>query len=387
MTRRTVLHLIHTGGAGGAETVVLQLVEHLDPEAWRSVAGVPGEGWLLSQLERTGAEAVIVPNSGPFDVRMLGRLVSVVRSHGVDLIHTHLFGPALYGGVTGRILRVPVVSTIHGAVDLAVAHKWFGMKNRLMRGGRSRFVAVTEALRRELVERLGIPPARIRVITNGVDVDRFAPKPARALREELGWTNGELVVGAVGNVRRPKGYSILLRAAALLRERAPRCRFVVVGDTAGEPELYEHLVAERRDLGLEDRVVFAGFRDDAAAALNNLDVYVMSSTREGLPLAVLQAMAVGLPIVATKCGGPQEILTHERDALLVAAADPEALADGLQRMADDAALRARLGAGALETVRARFALERTATAYEALYRECLGDPNVRRELDGGGPAR
>lgn len=373
MSPRTVLHLIHTGGVGGAETVVEQLVRYGDHESWRTVTGVPGEGWLLSALREAAAEVVVLPSSGPFDGAMLFRLIRILKTRRVDVVHTHLFGPAVYGSVAGRIAGLPVVSTIHGSVDLAAAHRWWGMKKRLLRGPGNRFVAVTEGLRAEVIRELGVSPERTRVIANGIDVSRFVPRPSGVLREELGWSSDNFVIGAVGNVRRPKGYDTLLEAAKLLREECPSCRFVVVGDMDGEPALTHDLLARRRALGLDDMVVFAGFRADVVDVLNNFDIYVMSSTREGLPLAVLQAMAVRLPIVATMCGGPQEVLTHDRNALLVAVRDPRALAEAIRHLVDSGETRERLATTAWETVRARYTVERMVEEYERLYVECLGD--------------
>lgn len=367
MRRHTVLHLIHTGGPGGAETVVRDVVARLDPRVWDSVAVVPYEGWLSTALRSGPASVVTLPHGAHFDAPLLFRLATLVRRRRVELIHTHLFGSALYAGLVARVLGLPVVSTLHGSVDLAAAHAWWDLKRQLLRRPAHQWVAVTRALREEMIRELHIPPTRVRTIVNGIDCRRFAPAPARDLRRELGWTHGELVVGALGNLRRPKGYDILLDAAALLRDRCPSCRFVVVGDTAGEPSLHAELLEKRRTLGLDDRVVFTGFRNDAARLLNNFDVYVSSSVREGLPLAILQAMAARLPIVATRSGGPQEFLVHEATALLVPVRDPRALADAVERLGHEPALRERLAGAACSMVRHRYTLGRMVAAYEDLY--------------------
>lgn len=382
MTKRTVLHLIHTGGAGGAETVVCQLIERLDPATWHSVAGVPAaEGWLWSALQDTHADVAVIPNSGPFDLGMLRRLVSLARARGVDLIHTHLFGPALYGGIAARVLGLPIVSTIHGTVDLSSAQRWGGMKKHLLRRPDHCFVGVTEMIRRQVVEELGVPAARTHLIANGIDVSRFAPARSRRLRAELGWDGDEIIVGALGNVRHPKGYDGLLEVAHRLRGRCERLRFIIVGDVDGEPELYSSLIERRRALGLEDRVVFTGFRKDVPDALNNFDIFVLSSVREGLPLAVLQAMAARLPIVATLSGGPQEVLTDGHDALLVPVQDPDALARGIERLVNDPAERDRLAGAGYRAVHERHTVERMAGAYARLYAERLEGAASRRSSE------
>jgi glycosyltransferase involved in cell wall biosynthesis len=289
----------------------------------------------------------------------------------VDVIHTHLLGPAVYGTLAARIVGQPLVATMHGSVDLSVAEKWWGLKARVLSRRRNRFVAVTESLRAEMAETLSLPLARIRVIANGVDPAQFYPARDYALRGQFGWGESAIVVGSVGNVRRPKGYHDLLEAAALVRDKSPACRFVIVGDTSGEPELYRTLLEHREALGLDEFVAFAGFRDDISRCLNSLDIYVMSSVKEGLPLAILQAMASRLPIVATRSGGPQEILTHNQDALLVSPSDPQALAHAILQLADCTDLRRRLATAAHDLVTSRYTLDQTANEYQEVYSECL----------------
>jgi glycosyltransferase involved in cell wall biosynthesis len=383
MKRHTILHFIHTGGAGGAETVFQQLIHHLDDRAWRSVAVVPAGGWLDDQLRSAPAEVVPLEMGGAFDAALLGQVVRAAGHYDVDLIQTHLLGPAVYGTLAATLLDLPVVSTMHGSIDLASARKWGGVKSRILKRRRNRFVAVTQALLHEMIEGLRVEPSQARVISNGVDLAAFFPNRSRSLRREFGWTGDEILIGAVGNVRYPKAYHHLLEAANLLRHSCPRCRFVILGDTAGEAALYRELLEQRRSLGLEESVVFAGFRDDVNEALNNLDIYVLSSTREGLPLAILQAMAAKLPIVATRCGGPQEVLTHDWDALLVPPGDPRALAEGLATLAHDPALRDRLADAALATATTKYSLSRVAGAYAETYADSLGHQGPRAPQTAG----
>ncbi len=383
MARHTVLQLIHTTDPGGSETLVQELVERLYGKGWRCIVALPADGWLHSALVGSPADVVALSHGARLDAKFVYRLVRLVRGSGVDLIHTHHFGPALYGGSVGRLVGVPVVSTIHGTVDLAWAHRWWNLKLHLLQGPRHRFVAVTEEVRRAVIEDLQVSAERVQVVRNGIDSERFVSAPDRSFRAELGWNSGDLVVGAVGHVRGPKSYETLIDAASILRFRCPECRFVIVGDTTEEPELYRALLVRRRDLKLENRVVFAGFRNDIPRVLNNFDVFVSSSSREGLPLAVLQAMATSLPVVSTRSGGPQEVLTDGRNGVLVPTRDPAALAHAIERLAKDAALRAGLGAAARATVVREYTRERMVRDYERLYLESVA--RGRRSDAGGRP--
>jgi glycosyltransferase involved in cell wall biosynthesis len=156
------------------------------------------------------------------------------------------------------------------------------------------------------------------VVHNGIDTSAYRPAPDIAFRRELGVPGDGILVGALGNVRVPKDYGNLLDAAAILKARSPRYRFAIVGDTQWEPTLYQELLAKHAALGLGDAVIFAGFRPDAPRLLNNFDLYVMSSEREGLPLALAQAMATGLPVVSTRAGGAQELITSGLNGVLAA---------------------------------------------------------------------
>lgn len=377
MGRRTILHLIDTGGPGGAETVFLDLVCRLDRERWRSVAVVPEEDWLAEALRRRGEEPLLVPTRGPFDFGYLRSLIQLVRREGVSLIHTHLFSTSVYGSVVGAVCRVPVVCTFHGQAD-AAGERFRRAKLQILNRSGSRVVFVSESLRRFFLELGGLNPARTEVIYNGIDTEQFAPRADRSFRDEVGVGPDEPLIGAVGNVRESKDYPNFLRAAALLHRRDPRYRFVVVGDSRPSP-LMSEVLALRAELGLESVVTFTGFREDVERVMAALDVFVVSSSAEGFSLTTVQAMAAGLPVVATRCGGPEEILRNGDVGVLVPTRSPEALADAVQRLVDRPAERRRITLAARAEAESRFALTSMVSGYETLYERCLGlRPSARR---------
>jgi glycosyltransferase involved in cell wall biosynthesis len=377
MERKTILHLIDTGGPGGAETVFLDLVCRLDDERWRSVPVIPEEDWLGNALRRRGQEPLLVPTRGSFDVGYLRRLIRLVRQEGVSLIHAHLFSTSVYGSVVGALCRVPVVCTFHGQAD-AASERFRAAKLQILNRGGGRIVFVSESLRRFFLVLGGLNPGRTQVIYNGIDTEQFAPRPDRSFRDELGMRPDEVLIGAVGNVRASKDYPNFLRAAALLRRRDPRYRFVIVGDSRPSP-LMSEVLALRAELGLESAVTFTGFREDVDRVMAALDVFVVSSSAEGFSLTTVQAMAAGLPVVATRCGGPEEILRNGEVGILVPPGSPEALADAIGQVVESPARRERITRAAREEARSRFALESMVSGYEALYERCLGmRPSVRR---------
>jgi glycosyltransferase involved in cell wall biosynthesis len=218
--------------------------------------------------------------------------------------------------------------------------------------------------------------ARTVVVPNGIDARRFADARPSLLRAELGLQADQVLIGAVGNVRPSKAYDVLLHACAALARNGNE-RFVCV--IAGQPTgvLYERLVALHAELELGDRVRFVGFRDDVPALMRSLDIYVSSSSVEGFSLTTIEAMASGVPVVATRSGGPQEIIEDGVDGLLVPVGAPERLADALRELIGDPERRRALATAARDAVTRRYTIDAKLDSYEALY-ERARDERGRR---------
>jgi glycosyltransferase involved in cell wall biosynthesis len=362
-----ILHVIDTGGPGGAETVFLHTSTGLNPGKFRSVCVVSRDGWLTDSLRKRGVTPLVVPASGSFNLSYLRRLARIARDERVDIIAGHLYGSAIYCSLAGRLLGIPVVSVLHGQSDIARSGRFAGMKRLLVRIGTRRLVFVSDRLKMDLAPALHLPESRCIVIPNGVDMEHFSNRRKASLREELRLREGDILVGAVGNIRGPKSYDVLLEAARILRERSPHYRFAIAGEGSGP--LYDSLLALRRQLGVENEVVFLGLRSDVASILRSLDVYVLSSTTEGFSIACVEAMAAGTPVVSTRSGGPEEIIEDGQSGLLVPTQDPRALADAIERIAADPLLSSHLSTQARERVRGRYTLTAMLTAYEGLFQE------------------
>jgi glycosyltransferase involved in cell wall biosynthesis len=379
--RHRILHLIDTGGPGGAETVYHNIVTRLDTARWDRIAAVPLRDWLSSALEGAGVEPVVVSTEGSFDVQYVRRLVSLCRS-GVSLIHAHLLTSAVYGAMAGLLTRVPLVCTFHGSVDVAGPGGLSAAKFRIIRSlGRAHVVFVSESLRRNFLTAFPLNAARTSVIPNGIDTARFRVERDTSLRAELGARDGDILIGGIGNIRPAKGYDVLLRAAALLCHRSQRYRFVVVGQEGGA--LSDELLELHRSLGLGDRVRFVGFRQDIPAVMRNLDLYVSSSTAEGFSLTTVEAMACGISVVATRSGGPEEIIEDGVTGVLVPTGSPEALARAMHDVLSNAGLRRRMTKAARAVAARRFNVDAMVRSYEALYERCLAQ---RGQRHGAEPA-
>jgi glycosyltransferase involved in cell wall biosynthesis len=243
-------------------------------------------------------------------------------------------------------------------------------------------LAVAEAQRRYLVDVEGIPGDRVHLIYNGVDADQYrpaAPGECQAMRRELGVPGDALVLMAVGSLKPLKGFDAMIRAATPVLRSRQDARLVLVGDGPQRDQL--HTLAHGQ--GIADQVVFTGLRDDVHAVLRAADVLVLSSRTEVLPTVVLEAMATGLPVVATRVGGVPEIVEHERNAIIVPPDDEASLQAALERVAASPELRRTLGARGRAIVETRFRLERMCAEREALFAKLLDSPSRRQVANGG----
>ena len=378
---RTILHVTETGGPGGAETVFTQLATHVWKLQFRNLAAIPDPGWVADTVTSAGLTPlhVAISRTRPaLDFGLYANLVHLIREHHVDLVHSHAFGMSVYACLAGLRTRTPVLCTLHGEVDLGRQDRRRAIKLGILRLGASKIVLVSNHLRDQLLSESRIPERLTAVVPNGVDCDLHSGGPDETLRAEFGISGDAFLFGAIGNVRPPKAYDNLLRAAAIAVQVNSNLRFLVVGEGSGS--LLEDLLRLRAGLGLQKIVHFAGFRPDVTVPLRNFDAFVLASRSEGFSIATVQAMASGLPVVATKSGGPEEIVTDGEDGLLVPREDPDALAAAMLRVAADETLRRNLGNTARASARNKFSLTKMLESYDQIYREALG-------LNGHAPER
>jgi glycosyltransferase involved in cell wall biosynthesis len=293
----------------------------------------------------------------------LRRLCGAIRSLGIEVVNTHSSWDSWIGGLAGRLARtgVRVVRTRH--LSTTIATSWFSrvLYTRLA----DHVVTTGQAIREQMMQVNGFPGNRITSVVTGVDVDALQPRrgPA-AVRAALGIPETAPVVGTLSTLRSWKGHLDLLEA--LVRLRAARD---VLGVFVGSGPYEQVIRARIRDLGLGTAVVMTGHREDVADLLSTMDVFAFPSTaNEGVPQAVLQAMALGRPVVATRLGGIPEVVRDGETGLLVPIKDPGALAEGIRQVLDDPAGAARWVQAAANLVRTHYTLDVTLDKMEAVYR-------------------
>lgn len=361
-----LLQVIDTGGPGGAETVFLQLATGLSPAAIVTTAAVGYDGWLAERLRPAQVPTDVVPAKGSFNVSYVRNLVRVIRKSKPDVVIAHLLGPAVYCSIAGRLTTTPVISVFHGQSDLNPAERFIEAKAALIRFGSAACVFVSDEVRTFVGNALRLQPGNQLVIENGIDLSSLSRYQAAPLKAALNLAPDTYVVGSVGNVRPAKDYHTLLQAAKIAVTVDPRIQFVIAGDT--NTGLYHELDQLRDRLALQKHVHFLGLRDDVPAILKALDLFVISSVSEGFSIACCEAMGCGVPVIATRSGGPERILDYGRCGVLVPTANPQALAEAMLRMMRNPLNSAQMSAHAVERVRTHYDCQAMLDAYASLIR-------------------
>ena len=350
-----------SGDVAGGQLVALRLA-HAARDRGDDVSFVaPSDGPFVARARDEGFGVALVDVGRTYRSRGIARLARLLR--GADVLHTHtLAGANVTSRIAGRLAGVPVVSHLHIANYFRPATKfWLARFDNWTARLCAALVAVSEDTRRAYVEQ-GYPPG-IRVVYNGVEL---APVDEDGLRDELSIPSDAPLVAEVGRLCDVKGQRELIEALA----RLPEARAVLVGADIERGGAFERqLRGHADDLGISDRIVFAGARPDAARVLAAADVVALPSWTEGLPMVVLEAMALGRAVVATPVGGTPEVVLDGETGLLVPPRDSEALADALRRVLEDDDLRRRLGEAGQRRVAESFTADTMSHEVLAIYDE------------------
>jgi glycosyltransferase involved in cell wall biosynthesis len=371
----TVLFIIKPERGAGAEMVLVEAAARLNPDRFRVICG----------LLTPDSDGIIPPYLTTVDFRMPGlngwvwlrfffQLGWVIYRRPVDLLHVNSYVPGNYARLAAALMQVPIV------IDHWHGFTRFNAKRRFICRVLGRFtdlsLAVSRGVRDYLVRQGGLNPAKVRVVANGVDVAAIdAARPGPLVRRALGLPEGSMVIGLVGRLDHwGKGHQELFTAMAQIKERHP-VHALIVGGGRRIDEVRQ--VAE--SLGLAGEVHFLGPRHDVPDLLNAMDLFVLPSYSEGVSLALLEAMAAGLPVIATQVGGLPEVVTDGDNGLLIPPRDAGALAGALTRLLEAPELAKKLGQNASQHVREHYSLDRLGREINDLY-EAL----VKQKFEGRG---
>ena len=362
----SLTHVVYALAIGGSESLAHRLVRSLKErgEYACSIYAVDRTGPLAAMLAADGIPCRAFARKGKLDLRVLVGLIAQFRSNKTRLVHTHHIGQLLYGGLAGRLAGARVVHTEHEFYSLARPRT-----QRLLRGLTAladRVTAVAPAVTAFLRDTVGVPQNKLETIANGVPLDLF--RSARPIdRADLGCDHDDVLIGCVARLSPEKGQAILLHALQLMRAKYPRARVLLIGE--GEERARLHRLADQ--LGLDGAVRFLGMRCDVPALMAACDLVALPSLQEGSPIALVEALAAGKPVVATETGAIPELIQHGQTGLLVPPGNPRVLSAALGYLIDDHEMRRKLGGQGARMVEQHFDFRVTAGRYREVYESVL----------------
>ena len=298
-------------------------------------------------LESMGIDITYLAKS-KFDPTTLPALLRIIRKKRIDILHLHGYGATTFGRIAAGMRGLPTI--LHEHANLTDTPWFQKMADAVLERETDIALAVSESTAEFVIKARQLPPDKVKVVYLGVPMEEFNRRRSEEVagaRAELGVRPGELLIGSVTRLHDSKGNDYLVDAARLVLDRRPQARFLVFG----EGPLRDELEARARRLDLGDRFQFAGFARDVARVVSAFDISVFPSLWEGTPLTVFEALAMGRAIVATDADGLVDVLTHERDAIVVPRRNAEALAAAMVRLIDEPETRVRLGEVARLTAR------------------------------------
>jgi glycosyltransferase involved in cell wall biosynthesis len=377
-----VLFVLHNVSGGGSETLTQRIILGLPAESFEcAVVSLMPVGLTAEAIRSAGARLHVLGYKGGLDLGMTVRLRKLIQQESPDIINTHHISPLLHTWLASLSLvrRPPLLHTVHVLPEIHRHHGGLSQKalrlyHFLLRRA-DHVVCVSQAERERLRQVPRLPAWHVTAIPNGIDLRRFclAP-PAEELRKEFRIPPGAFVITNVGAFRAQKNQVTLVEAFGRVAAQRKDVVLVLVGGPC-EDESFLRAAQERaKALGLEDRLRFLGQRPDVPQVLALTDVYVQPSLYEGLPLSVLEAMAMQRAVVATDVGGNNELVKDGRTGILVPPNDPQAICDAVLRLLDAPSLRASLGAAAREWVSKGYTESCMIAKYEMLYRILAGGP-------------
>ena len=379
-----ILHLINHFELGGTECQAVLLLQHLDRTRYDvRLAALSTSGPLFEKVAPLYSHIERYPLTCFYNfnaLKQIARLRSFLRANSIRIVHTHEFYSGILAVMAAQFTDAQVITSQRNLrMSDRLVHVW---GRRVLNALADRILVNAEAIKNDIVSVSSVSPAKVIVIKNGLasplrgkewgDLPTVLSAAKVMLTGELGIPISSTIVGMVANLRPVKGHQYLIDAAARVLRVHPHAHFVLIG----EGELRDALARQAKDLGIENRVHFMGHRKDAGSLVAGFDVAVLASLHEGLPNTVLEAMAAGVPVVATAVGGVTEIIEDGKTGYLVRPANPDAMAERLKYMLEHGRLRQEIALRGQRSVRDRFGIEYMVKSVQDLYEAMLNEKNI-----------
>ncbi|MEM2144732.1 MAG: glycosyltransferase [Candidatus Jordarchaeaceae archaeon] len=366
-----VLQMIGEFTSGGAESVVVNLANNIDQSQFKLTFTARKNGPVSTSLPNN-SDLVIIPKKNGFDPYHLALLVQLIRRNDIDIVHSHLFGPNLFGFLAAKITGRKIIQTIHGRDCFGTIKRLWAY--RFMMPWVDYIVSVSEPLEVELRKKLKINKAQIKTIHNGVALNKLnRPVDREGKLRCIGLPTNCKIIGAVGNIKPIKGYDVLLKALLILKKRkTPNFILAIVGEVFPKHEYYKKMLDDFiKKNDLEDQVLFLGYRQDVKEILSLFDLYVLPSRSEGLSMSLLEAMAACKPVIVTDVGMNSRIIKNFSNGLIVESESAESIAEGIIKVLKDEDFAIKIAINALKTIQEKYSDKQMAYEYMSLYKAVL----------------
>ncbi len=367
-----VLHVITSLDMGGAQKHLLALVKGLRRKGHVADVAFFKNPTLVHSFEETGATVYDLSTRATFSPMLLPKIAGILHRGGYQVVHTHLLKADCYGTLAGVLAGTPVRIASKHNDERALLNPVVAIVHGLISRLNHRVTVLSDYVGQYVASVGRVDERRLTRVYYGLPPTAPSAKTRESLRAELGIPGDAPLAASVGRLTEQKGLIYLLEAMALVRQRLPEARLLVVGDSQDGRDEYKRQILELRNhLGLSEAVIFTGVRDDVPDIMAAADLFVMASLWEGFGLVFLEAMAAGKPVVATRVSAVPEVVEDGRTGLLVPPKDPKALADAMSTMLTDVERARQMGEAGLIRLRERFTEDRMVNEVEQIYIDLL----------------
>ncbi|RMF94138.1 MAG: glycosyltransferase [Candidatus Schekmanbacteria bacterium] len=358
MKKIKVLHLLSSLNIGGREKVAIDIVNNLDREKFLPFLMSLRPKGTMQKKVKEDVKIITYNKSDKLDFGAYRRISNVLKENQIDILHTHNPGGFLYGFIGGKLAGVKtIVNTEHGF------EYNINFKKRLAESFCRRFTTLTIAVSEDVKKRLGAS-GMIRVLHNGIIIDeKDYSSEKEKIRRSIGVMEDEVLIGCVARLAYVKNHRCLFRAFKIASDINPKLKLLIVGDGY----LKENLLSLREELSLRNKIIFYGETDNVSKVLNALDIFALTSVYEGISITILEAMACGLPVVATKVGGNPDVIEDGKSGILAENGNEKEIAEAFLVLAKNKELRINFGCTGRKIVYERFNFKNTLQEIENIY--------------------
>jgi glycosyltransferase involved in cell wall biosynthesis len=373
-----ILHVISRLPVGGVENQLLMILRKYDRrKLCPFVCSLSDKGEIGKEIENSGIEVIPLNKlKHRFDWSIVKDIYNLIKTRNVKIVRTHQYHANLYGRLAAWLARVPcIVASVHNVytIDRKIHRR---IINKFLSKFTDKVVAVSETVKRDILKYDGLTEDKVMVIYNGIDIDRFSNINGNLVRSKLRIPSEVPVIGTVGRLTFQKGQKYLLEAASKLKDNFPKIVLLIVGDGPLKDELKDYA----RTLGIYNHVIFTGSQRDIPALLSAMDIFVLPSLWEGLPNALIEAMAAGKAIIATDIPPIREIINSEKIGILVPVKDSKAIGSSIELLLNNKTLTDNFGKSAKDRAFSYFNIETTVDRYINLFEGILRSKNGTYKL-------